>query len=152
MARLHSRKKGKSGSVRPPRLEKPVWIERSAEEVETLVIKLARKGFSKSMIGIMLRDSYGIPLVKVVTGKKISQILDEHEIQVPLPEDLSNLVKKALNIRKHMEENHKDLEGKKGLQRTESKIYRLIKYYKKAKDLPQTFKYDPEKIRTLVAR
>ena len=152
MARLHSRKKGKSGSVRPPRLEKPVWIERSAEEVENLVIKLARKGFSKSMIGIMLRDSYGIPLVKVVTGKKVSQILDEHEIQVPLPEDLSNLVKKALNIRKHMEENHKDLEGKKGLQRTESKIYRLIKYYKKAKDLPQTFKYDPEKIRTLVAR
>ncbi len=152
MARLHSRKKGKSGSVRPPRLEKPVWIERSAEEVENLVVKLARKGFSKSMIGIMLRDSYGIPLVKVVTGKKITQILDEHEIQVPLPEDLSNLVKKALNIRKHMEENHKDLEGKKGLQRTESKIYRLIKYYKKAKELPQTFKYDPEKIRTLVAR
>ena len=152
MARLHSRKKGKSGSVRPPRLEKPVWIERSAEEVENLVIKLARKGFSKSMIGIMLRDSYGIPLVKVVTGKKIRQILNEHEIQVPLPEDLSNLVKKALNIRKHMEENHKDLEGKKGLQRTESKIYRLIKYYKKAKELPQTFKYDPEKIRTLVAR
>jgi len=152
MARLHSRKKGKSGSVRPPRLEKPVWIERSAEEVENLVVKLARKGFSKSMIGIMLRDSYGIPLVKVVTGKKITQILDEHEIQVPLPEDLSNLVKKALNIRKHMEENHKDLEGKKGLQRTESKIYRLIKYYKKAKDLPADFKYEPEKIRTLVAR
>lgn len=152
MARLHSRKKGKSGSVRPPRLEKPVWIERSAEEVENLVIKLARKGFSKSMIGIMLRDSYGIPLVKVVTGKKITQILDEHEIQVPLPEDLSNLVKKALNIRKHMEENHKDLEGKKGLQRTESKIYRLIKYYKKAKELEKDFKYDPEKIRTLVAR
>ncbi len=152
MARLHSRKKGKSGSVRPPRLEKPVWIERSAEEVENLVIKLARKGFPKSMIGIMLRDSYGIPLVKVVTGKKITQILDEHEIQVPLPEDLSNLVKKALNIRKHMEENHKDLQGKKGLQRTEAKIYRLIKYYKKAKDLPPAFKYDPEKIRTLVAR
>ncbi|MHA1467958.1 MAG: 30S ribosomal protein S15 [Promethearchaeota archaeon] len=55
-------------------------------------------------------------------------------------------------MRKHMEENHKDLEGKKGLQRTESKIYRLIKYYKKAKVLDSTFKYDPEKIRTLVAR
>lgn len=152
MARLHSRKKGKSGSVRPPRLEKPVWIERSAEEVENLVVKLAKKGVLKSMIGIMLRDSYGIPLVKVVTGKKISQILDEHEIRVPLPEDLSNLVKKALNIRKHMEENHKDLQGKKGLQRTEAKIYRLIKYYKKAKVLVPSFKYDPEKIRTLVAR
>lgn len=152
MARLHSRKKGKSGSTRPPRLEKPVWVELSGEEVESLVIKLARKGFSKSLIGVILRDSHGIPLVKVVTGKKISQILKENEIEPPLPEDLSNLVKKALNIRKHMEENHKDLQGKKGLQRTESKIYRLIKYYKKVKELPADFKYEPEKIRTLVAR
>ena len=152
MARLHSRKKGKSGSTRPPRLEKPVWVELSGEEVESLVIKLARKGFSKSLIGVILRDSHGIPLVKVVTGKKISQILKENEIELPLPEDLSNLVKKALNIRKHMEENHKDLQGKKGLQRTESKIYRLIKYYKKVKELPADFKYEPEKIRTLVAR
>ncbi len=152
MARLHSRKKGKSGSTRPPRLEKPVWVELSGEEVESLVIKLARKGFSKSLIGVILRDSHGIPLVKVVTGKKISQILKENEIETPLPEDLSNLVKKSLNIRKHMEENHKDLQGKKGLQRTEAKIYRLIKYYKKVKELPADFKYEPEKIRTLVAR
>lgn len=152
MARLHSRKKGKSGSIRPPRLEKPVWVERSAEEVENLVVKLARKGFSKSMIGTILRDSYGIPLIKVVTGKKISQILEENEIEFALPEDLTNLVKKALNIRKHLDSNHKDLEGKKGLQRTESKIYRLIRYYKNTKVLPESFKYDPEKIRTLVAR
>lgn len=152
MARLHSRKKGKSASTRPSRLEKPVWVERSAEEVEDLVVKLARKGLSKSLIGNVLRDSYGIPLVKVVTGKKIKQILGENEIEATLPEDLSNLVKKALNIREHMEINHKDLQGKKGLQRTESKIYRLIKYYKRAKILPQDFKYDPDKIRTLVAR
>jgi len=152
MARLHSRKKGKSGSTRPPRLEKPVWVERSAEEVETLVVKLARKGLSKSLIGIILRDSYGIPLVKVVTGKKISQIVKENEIEEPLPEDLTNLVKKALIIRKHLEENHKDLEAKKGLNRTESKIYRLLRYYKETNILPMDFKYDPEKIRTLVAR
>ena len=152
MARLHSRKKGKSGSTRPPRLEKPVWVERSAEEVENLVVKLAKKGSSKSAIGVILRDSYGVPLVKVVTGKKISQILEENEIESTLPEDLADLVKKALNIRKHLEDNHKDLECKKGLQRTEAKIYRLLKYYKKAKVLDPAFKYDPEKIRTLVAR
>lgn len=152
MARLHSRKKGKSGSTRPPRLEKPVWVERSAEEVENLVVKMARKGLSKSMIGIILRDSYGIPLVKVVSGKKISEILEAKEIESVLPEDLLNLVKKALNIRKHMETNHKDLQGKKGLQRTESKIFRLIKYYKKKSVLPIDFKYKPEQIRTLVAR
>ena len=152
MARMHSRKKGKSGSTRPARLEKPVWIELSPEEVEKEVVKLARKGHSKSLIGTIMRDSRGVPLVKVVAGKKISQILEENDIRAPLPEELAHLVKKALSIRKHLEENHKDLEAKKGLNRTESKIYRLIKYYKKKKKLAPDFKYDPEKIRTLVAR
>ena len=72
---MHSRKKGKSGSTRPARLEKPVWVELSSEEVENEVVKLARKGFSQSLIGVILRDSYGVPLVKVVTGKSINQIL-----------------------------------------------------------------------------
>jgi small subunit ribosomal protein S15 len=152
MARMHSRKKGQSGSTRPARLEAPPWVELSAEEVENEVIKLARKGLSKSKIGIQLRDSYGIPLVKVVTGKSISEILEENEIITPLPEDLSNLVKKALNIRKHLESNHSDLDAKKGLNRTESKVYRLIKYYKKKGFLEPDFKYDPEKIRTIVMR
>ena len=152
MARIHSGKKGKSGSTRPPRLEKPAWIERSAEEVENLVVKLAKKGLSKSTIGIVLRDSYGIPLIKVVTGKKISQLLEKNEIKTALPEDLTNLVKKALSIRKHIEIKRKDLEAKKGLQSTEAKIYRLIKYYKEIKILPYDFKYVPETIGTLVAR
>jgi small subunit ribosomal protein S15 len=149
---MHSRKRGKSGSTRPARLEKPVWVELSADEVENEVVKLARRGLSKSKIGIMLRDSYGVPLVKVVTGKSISQILQENGVESPLPEDLTNLVKKALTLREHLESNHKDLESRKGLQRTESKIYRLIKYYKKSKVLAPDFKYDPEKIRTIVAR
>ncbi|MFW9900149.1 MAG: 30S ribosomal protein S15 [Candidatus Thorarchaeota archaeon] len=152
MARMHSRKKGCSGSTRPARLEKPVWIELSPEEVESEVVKLARKGHSKSMIGTIMRDSRGVPLVKVVTGKKVSQILEENNIETTLPEELANLVRKALSIRKHLETNHKDLEARKGLNRTESKIYRLIKYYKKKKILASDFKYDVEKIRTLVAR
>ncbi len=152
MARMHSRKCGKSGSTRPARLEKPTWVELSPEEVENEVVKLARRGQSKSMIGTIMRDSRGVPLVKLVTGKKVTQILEENEIKTPLPEELANLVRKALSIRKHLETNHKDLEAKKGLNRNESKIYRLIKYYKKKKVLAPDFKYDPEKIRTLVAR
>ena len=152
MARMHSRKKGKSSSTRPARLEKPVWVELSPGEVENEVVKLAKRGYSKSMIGTIMRDSRGVPLVKIVAGKKVSQILESNNIKEPLPEDLSNLVRKALNIRKHLENNHKDLETKKGLNRTEAKIFRLIKYYKKKKVLAADFKYDPEKIRTLVAR
>ncbi len=152
MARLHSRKKGRSGSTRPAQLEKPVWIERSAEEVEAEVIKLAKKGFTKSQIGLHLRDTYGVPLVKVITGKKISQILEENELRDPLPEDLTNLIKKALNLRSHLENNKKDLEAKKGLNRIESKIYRLLKYYKNKGVIAKDFKYDSEKVRTLVAK
>ncbi|MFX1311652.1 MAG: 30S ribosomal protein S15 [Promethearchaeota archaeon] len=152
MARMHSRKRGKSGSTRPARLEKPVWVELSPDEVENEVVKLARRGYSKSMIGTIMRDSQGVPLVKIVTGKNISHILKENDIETALPEDLLNLVRKALNIRKHLETNHRDLESIKGLNRTESKIYRLIKYYKRKKKLAQDFKYDPEKIRTLIAR
>lgn len=152
MARLHSRKKGKTGSLRPSRLEKPAWVERSSEEVENEIIKLAKKGYSKSLIGTILRDSRGVPLIKMIMGKDISQILEENKIVSALPEDVTNLAKKALNIRKHLESNRKDLESKKGLIRTEAKIYRLIKYYKKTNVLPADFKYDPEKIRTLVAK
>ncbi|MBY8983943.1 MAG: 30S ribosomal protein S15 [Candidatus Lokiarchaeota archaeon] len=152
MARMHSRKKGKAASTRPARLEKPVWVELSPDEVENEVVKLARKGRSKSMIGTIMRDSQGVPLVKIVVGKKVSQILEEHDIKPVLPEDLASLVRRALNIRKHLETNHKDLETKKGLNRTESKIYRLIKYYKRKGKLAPDFKYSPETIRTLVAR
>ncbi|MHA1733748.1 MAG: 30S ribosomal protein S15 [Promethearchaeota archaeon] len=150
MARMHSRKKGKSGSTRPARIQKPDWCEYTAEQVEELVEQLARKGETASMIGIILRDQYGIPLVKAITGKKITQILKEKELAPQLPETLVSLIKKALNIRKHLEENSKDLPSRHGLQRTEAKIYRLIKYYKSKKVLPMDFKYKPDKVRLLI--
>lgn len=147
---MHSRKKGKSGSTRPSRIIKPEWCEYTAEEVEDLVVELFKKGESPSMIGLILRDSYGIPLVKSITGKKIHTILQENELTSPLPEDLTNLIKKALNIRKHLENNQKDLEGRKGLNRTEAKIYRLVNYYKNKGDLPSDFKYRPDKVKILI--
>jgi small subunit ribosomal protein S15 len=150
MARMHSRKKGKSGSKRPSRIIKPEWVDFTAEEVEEKVVELSKKGETPSRIGLILRDSFGIPLVKAITGKKIQQILYEHDLRSPLPEDLMNLAKKALNIRKHLEENKKDLEGRKGLNRVESKIYRLVKYYKEKGVLKPEFKYRPDEIGILI--
>jgi small subunit ribosomal protein S15 len=147
MARMHSRKKGKSGSTRPAKLEILPWFPHTAEEVEARVVELARKGESMSKIGLLLRDGFGVPLVKIITGKTISQILKESELQPKLPEDLMFLSRKAVSIRRHLEENKKDLEGRKGLNRTESKIRRLVKYYRKKGVLERKFKYDPEKIK-----
>jgi len=147
---MHSRKKGKSGSKRPSRIIKPEWCEYTPEQVEELVVQLAKKGESASTIGLILRDSYGIPLVKAISGKKVGQILKENKITTPLPEDLTALIKRALKVRKHLEENKKDLEGTKGLHRIESKIYRLIKYYKKQGILEKKFRYRPDKVAILI--
>ncbi len=150
MARMHSRKKGKSGSSKPAQPSKPAWIGRKPKEVEMLVVKYAKEGKSMSRIGLHLRDEYGVPSVKLVAGKSIRQILEEKKLLPELPDDLLALMRKAVLIRKHQEENRQDMPAKRGLQLTESKIFRLVKYYKGTGRLPATWKYDPAKIKLQV--
>ena len=144
MARMHSRKRGKSGSTKPIRKSVPVWVKYKPEEVEKLVIKLAKEGKKTSEIGIVLRDSYGIPCVKTITNKKITEVIKENKLERKIPEDLHNLIEKAVSILKHLEKNKQDMVGKRGLQLTESKIKRLTKYYKNKKRLPADWKYSRE--------
>jgi len=147
---MHARRKGKSSSTRPPRAKAPEWFSRSQEEVEDFIVKLAREGQPPSMIGTILRDQYGVPLVKLTTGKTITQILEERDLKSKLPEDLTNLIKKAINLRRHLEEHKKDLHSRRGLQLIESKIYRLSKYYRNTKVLPKDWKYDWRKAAVLI--
>jgi len=145
MARMHARKKGKSRSHPPLELQKPTWVRYKGNEIELLIGKLAKEGHSSSEIGTILRDSYGVPNVKLLTGKSIAKIRAEQKLTTELPEDLLSLIRRALAIRKHMEPNKQDMTAKRGLQRTESKIKRLAKYYKESKKLPLDWKYDPER-------
>jgi SSU ribosomal protein S15P len=85
----------------------PTWIQYTPDEVEQLAVELARRGFLPSQIGLILRDQYGIPLVKPITGKKLTRILEEHGVRQELPEDLLNLIRRALRMRKHLEEHPK---------------------------------------------
>lgn len=114
--------------------------------MEQLVVELYRRGFPPSQVGLILRDQYGIPLAKTITGKKIAKILEEHGVKMELPEDLLNLVRRALRIRRHLEEHPKDSGARRGLQLVEAKIHRLVKYYKRAGKLPADFEYSPEKL------
>ena len=150
MGRMHTRKKGKSGSTRPSRKNPPEWMKRSPEWVEEKVVELAKIGTSQSMIGLILRDQYGVPLVNQITGKSISQILKENNLGGGFPEDLMNLMRQAVKIRKHMEEHKKDLHGKFGLQKIEAKIHRLSKYYRNNGVIDPTWKYKPEEAALLV--
>ncbi len=146
MARMHARRRGKSGSKRIYRDSPPEWVELSAEEVEKLVIKLYNDGYEPSMIGTILRDVHGIPSVKQVTGKKIVRILTESDAEIKLPEDIKSLIKKAINLRKHLETHRTDVHNKRGLQLIEAKIHRLASYYKEKGVLPDNWKYDPVKL------
>ncbi|MFP4403061.1 MAG: 30S ribosomal protein S15 [Candidatus Woesearchaeota archaeon] len=150
MARMYSRKRGKSGSNKPIKKEIPSWIRYKPKEVELLIVKIAKEIKEASKIGIILRDTYGIPSVKLITKKTITQILREKNLTQEIPEDLMAVIKTNIKIKKHLEENKQDKVAKRGLQIAESKIKRLVNYYKKSKKLPKDWKYNPEKIRLLI--
>lgn len=150
---MHARKRGKSGSTRPAVKVVPEWFQMTPREVEDLVVQLGREGNPPSMVGQILRDAYGVPLVKTITGEKITDILKKNGLgPEPLPEDLTNMISKALNLRSHLENNKKDLHSRRGLQNLESKIYRLVRYYKKKGVLATTFKYRPAAMKSLIQR
>ena len=129
---------------------KPEWVEYSTEEIEELILKLTKEGNSTSKIGIILRDQYGITDVKLITGQKITKILEKHDQGLEYPEDLMNLIRRAVNIRDHLEENPKDLHTRRGLRIIESKIRRLVKYYTREGVLPEGWRYDPRSAALLV--
>lgn len=145
------REKGQSHSTRPARPVPPSWIVYTPEEIESIIEELAKKGYGPSMIGIILRDQFGIPLAKPILGKKITKVLEERGLAPDIPEDLMFLIRKAVNLRRHLDEHPKDLHAKKGLLDLESKIRRLVKYYKRVGKLPPDWEYSPEKAKLLVA-
>jgi len=147
---LYSGKKGKHGSKKPVRKIPPSWLKYKPNEVEKLVLKLGKEGKSAAVIGTILRDSYGIPSVKTITGKRIVKILKENKIYPQVPEDLANLIKRAIAITKHLNQYKKDFTAKRGLQLTESKIRRLVKYYKKKGILPESWNYSKKDAKFLI--
>jgi len=138
---MHTRRKGKSGSRRPLIKENPEWVPLSAEEIIDIIVKLAQDDMSSAKIGLVLRDQYAVPNVKLATGKGIAQIRAENKVSANLPEDLGNLIVKAIGLSSHLKENSGDLHNKRSLNLIESKIRRLEKYYKSTGVLPKDWKY-----------
>lgn len=150
LARIYARKRGKAGSKKPPLKTPPRWVTYKKTEVEKLVLNLSKEGHQSAKIGLILRDRFGIPSVKSVTGKTVTEILKENNVYPKFPEDLFNLLKQAVNLRDHLAKNKKDYTSKRNLELLESKIRRLGKYYSKKKIIDPDWKYDPEKAKLLV--
>jgi small subunit ribosomal protein S15 len=141
MARMHAKKRGKSSSTRPYVTKNPKWVKHKPKEVEDLVARYSKEGMSSAMIGLRLRDQHGVPNVRLATGKSITQILGDNKLAPPLPEDLANLMRKAVQLNAHLKSNPKDLHNKRGLHLIESKIRRISKYYIKTGVMPEDWKY-----------
>ena len=84
--------------------------------------------------------------------ERLTSIIKDAGEEIALPEDLYNLLEKAIGLRKHMDNNHKDVHNKRSLQNTEAKIRRLVKYYQSTKVLPADWKYKPETAEMLITR
>ena len=138
---MHARRKGKSCSKRPLITENPAWVALSATEIEDIIVKMAKDGNNSAKIGLVLRDQYGVPDFKLATGKTITAIMKEKGVAPALPEDLANLMRRAIDLNVHLKENRGDISNRRGLMLIEAKIRRLERYYKANNVLPADWKY-----------
>ena len=141
MGRVHSHRHGKSHSIRPVTPSAPTWVKRNPAEIEELVVKYAKEGLRPSEIGIKLRDQHSIPLTKQIVKKSVTEILEQKGINPDMPEDLNNIVTKALGLQKHLKEHKSDRRNVRSLELLEAKVHRLSSYYKEIGRIPKTWKY-----------
>ena len=146
MARMHSRKRGQSGSKKPVK-KVPSWAPFQENEVEKLIIKYGKAGKSTSEIGMILRDSYGVHNIKALTGKTITALLQEHKLTKALPEDILSLIQRMIIIKQHVDKNKQDMTALRGLQLTEAKIRRLVKYYQRSRRLALDWQFDTDRLK-----
>ena len=130
---------------RKPKKPKKVYAEKAPKDLVKTILQLANEGKTASEIGIILKDQHNIGSAHKLTGKKVTQILKENNLEPKIPEDLMSLIRKSVNLREHMEKNKKDMSAKRGLMLTVSKIRALEKYYKKQGKLPLAWRYSAEK-------
>ncbi|XP_041502781.1 40S ribosomal protein S13-like [Microtus oregoni] len=151
MGRMHAPGKGLSQSTLPYCCSVPMWLKLMSDDVKKQIYKLAKKGLTRSQIGVILRDSHSVAQVRFVTGNKILRILKSKGLAPDLPEDLYKLIKKAVAVRKHLERNREDKDAKFRLILIDNRIHQLAHYYKTRRVLPPNWKYESSTASALVA-
>jgi len=122
------------------------------DELSGVVVDIAKQGRSSSAIGMILRDTYGVADFRLITGKRITDVMEENGFGFKVPEDLHNLIVKALRLKKHLTINKKDVHNKRQLNLVESKIRRMVRYYKDAGKISSDWKYSLKAAELLITR
>ncbi len=153
MARLYTGKHGKSKS-RKPIIDSTAFGngngELSKEQIETMIVDYAKSGMSPALIGETLKKTHHVKYIKQAIGMRLLEFLNEKKLNGEIPSDMIDLIRKAINMRKHIEKNKQDVYGKIRLIRIESKIWRLVKYYRRIGSIPSNWKYDPNTAELLI--
>ncbi len=149
MARMHSKKHGKSKSRKPVAegLEKQSI---DTPKIEALIQEMAKKGMEPAMIGQRLKEEHGVLYIKHSMGRSLTEIMREKGIKPQIPYDLTDLMKKAVSINAHLGPNKHDVSNRIKMKKIESKIWRLTKYYIRRGQLPEGWRYDPKQAELLI--
>lgn len=111
-------------------MEKPLWLKHTPQQVKEIIIKLAAQNVPEEKIGLVLRDTYGIPKVKLL-GLKIGRTINQ-ETGKKVNSTLFNMEKKVAHLKKHFEKNKQDKHSRQSLIKKASKLSKLKKHYEKA--------------------
>jgi small subunit ribosomal protein S15 len=150
MSRVHARRRGSSRSRPPPRDEAPEWQPLEKQEIVDRIVQLAREGKTAAYIGLVLRDQHAVPNVRLATGKTMGDILKESGVAPQIPEDLQNLMKRAVHLQGHLATHPRDLHNARGLTLIEARIRRLATYYRRVEKLPVEWRYTAETAQLVV--
>ncbi len=92
--------------------DKKSWVKTKPEELEKIIVDLAKEGNSPAKIGLILRDKHGIPKTKLL-GKKITQILKDKKVDYITEKQI--LENKIESLKSHLGKNKHDASAKKSL-------------------------------------
>ena len=106
-------------------VDKPVWLKMKEDELKKIIAELAKK-YQPAQIGLILRDQYGIPTTRLY-GKKLCHYLKEAGLEKNA--DLENAKRKFEKIKEHLKQNRTDKKAKHKLQKAQSRLNVLKRYF-----------------------
>jgi len=114
-------------------INKPIWLKYTEQEIKDIILNLIKKDpeLTAEKIGLVLRDSYGIPKTKIY-GLKIGKVLKQEGLYKN--PDLINLTKKQDKIIKHIEKNKQDKRTGRSFIITKAKLKKTKEYLAKKKE------------------
>lgn len=135
---MYSNGHGKSKSSKPFSTAPPTHI--TQDQVTEIIIDLSKKGKTGAEIGKILRDVHGVGHITNIADCTMLEFLKKNNIAPQIPDDVRAIEKKCLSIYNHIKKEWNDKTARYRLKHKESRLHRLVRYYKTKGVLLPSFK------------